>query len=332
MTVTSVGVGAEADRGLLESIADRGGGRSYFTDRPETLPRIFVRETKEISGESVIERKFRARYAPKLGRIDMLRGVDIGKSPLLLGYLPTRVKPGAEELLRTSNGAPLLVRWRRKLGKVTVWTSDLKNRWAHHWIDWPDYAVFTRQLVRDLMQEELGARLDVRLQRQRESLRIAVDAVDEDDNLLRALDGTVRLRLPDGTHVKVALPEVAAGRYETVVPMQQLGPYDVRVALGKGGSNRPVASGSATVVHPYSDEHRIASADATALPRLAKSTLGSTAADASVWRDHRGVTHKSWHWLWPDLVKFVLMLLLIDVALRRVRLGRAGRRSWFDSR
>lgn len=331
MTVTSVGVGAEVDRGLLEAIADRGGGRSYFTDRPETLPRIFVRETKEVSGESVVERRFRARYAPKLGRVDLLRGVDIASSPLLLGFLPTRTKPGAEELLRTSTGAPLLVRWRRGLGKVTVWTSDLKNRWAHHWIDWPDYAVLARQLVRDLMQEELGMRVAVAVARERDSLRIAVDAVDENDQLMSGLVGAATLRQPDGKDVEVALPEVAMGRYEAVVPMRQLGPYDVDVKLRQTAAGKPLASGSATVVHPYPDEHRIANGAQTALAEIAAATDGTTDATAANWRDHRGVTHSSWKWLWPDLVRFALLLLLIDIALRRVRLGRAGRRTWFQA-
>lgn len=332
ITVTSVGVGAEVDRSLLEAIADRGGGRSYFTDRPETLPRIFVRETREVSGESVVEKKFRARYAPGVGRVGLLRGVDITRSPLLLGYLPTRAKSGAEELLRTSNGAPLLVRWRRGLGRVTVWTSDLKNRWAHHWIDWPDYAVLARQLVRDLMQEELGARVAVRLQRERARLRIAVDAVDEDDVLLTGLRGTATVRGPDGSPRNVALPEVALGRYETLVPMREIGPYDVSVELRKPPSVRPLARGAATVVHPYPDEHRIGDATSSALPRLVAATGGTLDAGPAHWRDDEGKTVSRWQWLWPDLVKLVLFGLLLDIALRRVRLGRAGRRSWFDAR
>ena len=330
MTVTSVGVGAEVDRSLLEAIADRGGGRAYFTDRPETLPRIFVRETKEVSGESVIERKFRARRAPGAGRVDMLRGVDIDSSPLLLGYLPTRVKPGAEEILRASNGAPLLVRWRRELGKVTVWTSDLKNRWAHHWIGWPDYAVLARQLVRDLMGEELGARVAVKVQRQRGALRVAVDAVDQDDVLLAGLQGTATVRQPDGTEIAVPMREAALGRYEASTPMKQLGPYDVQVRLRKPPSERALASGAATVVHPYPDEHRLPEEGDDGVAALVAATGGHAAAEASQWRDHQGKTLRTWRWLWPDLVKLALLLMLLDIALRRVRLGKASRRSWFD--
>ena len=179
ITVTTVGIGAQVDRDLLEAIADRGGGRSYFTDRPETLPRIFVRETRKIAGESVIERRVRARRAPGSGRVDLLRGVPLKSAPPLLGFVDSKVKPGAEELLRLSSGDPLLVRWRLGLGRVSVWTSDLKNRWAHRWIDWGGYAVLVRQMVRDLLQEHMGLSLDVQLVRERDHIRLGVDARDE---------------------------------------------------------------------------------------------------------------------------------------------------------
>jgi len=330
MTVTAVGVGAEVDRNLLETIADRGGGRSYFTDRPETLPRIFVRETKEVTGESVIERRFRPRLAPGVGRIDMLKGIDLPSAPLLLGYIPTRVKPAAKEILRTSTGAPLLVRWRLGIGKVTVWTSDLKNRWAHHWIDWPDYAAFARQLVRDLMHEEIGSRVAVAVSRERDRLRIAVDAVDEDDRYLRDLHGTATVRLPDGSKRVIALPEIALGRYETTTALDKLGPYDVSVALRGEPGQPPLATGSATAVHPYPDEYRVAAPGATALPAMVRATSGKTAATAKDWRADHGRTHMRWQWLWPELLKLALILLIVDVALRRVRLGRARARSWFN--
>lgn len=332
VTVSTVGVGDEVDRSLIESIADRGGGRFYFTDRPETLPRIFVRETKQIAGKSVIETKVRARLAPRVGRVDLLRGVDIRSSPVLYGYLPTRTKPGAEEILRLSSGAPLLVRWQRGLGRVSVWTSDLKNRWAHAWIDWPDYARLSRQLVRDLMQEEVGSIVPVQLSRERSRLRIAVDAIDETDAYMRDLHGALQLTLPGGETRRLPLPEVAMGRYETTVAMDRFGPYEVHVALRRAPDKPPVATGAATAVHPYPDEFRSFDASATSLPDLVSATGGSASAGPEHWLARAGATHKKWLWLWPDLIWLALGLLLLDVALRRIRLGRAQAATWFAAR
>ena len=328
ITVSSVGVGTDIDRSLLESIADRGGGRAYFTDRPETLPRIFVKETKLIAGQSVIEKAVRPRLVGGLGRIDLLRGVHVEQAPPLSGFLPTKPRPGAEEILRTSTGAPLLVRWRLGEGKVTVWTSDLKNRWAAAWLDWPGYAVLARQMVRDLMKETLGAQVAVQLLRERDRLRVAVDAVDEDDGYMQGLTGTAEIQRPDGTKVTWVLPEVAVGRYETTVPLDQLGPYDVLATLRAAPDKPVLASGRATAVHPYPDEYRLADPGAKGLELLVLATGGRLDSKPADWLDDRGLVHRDQTWLWPELARLALFLLLVDVLLRRIRLGRAPATRW----
>ncbi len=328
ITVSTVGVGSDVDHNLLESIADRGGGRFYFTDRPETLPRIFVKETKLIAGESVIEQRVHAKRAPGLGRIDLLRGVRIEDAPLLTGYLPTKVKPGAEEILRLSSGKPLLVRWKLGLGKVSVFTSDLKNRWAAQWLDWPGYPLLARQMVRDLLQEDVGMALDVRLARERDRLRVAVDALDEDDHWLTGMLAVAKVTRPDGAQVEVNLTEVAQGRYETALPLDALGPYDVAVTLRARADQPVLASGRATAVHPYPDEYRLADGQSAVLAQLAAATGGKLASVPADWLDSHGATHKDWQWLWPQLVWWALGLLLVDLLLRRVRLGRATSVRW----
>ncbi|MCB9738094.1 MAG: VWA domain-containing protein [Deltaproteobacteria bacterium] len=331
ITVTTVGVGEEVDRSLLESIADRGGGRSYFTDRPETLPRIFVRETKEIAGETVVEKRVRPRLAPSVGRIELLRGFDIGRAPVLRGFLTAKVKRGAEEILRVTSGEPLLVRWRRGLGKVSVWTSDLKARWAQDWIDWSGYAVLARQLVRDLQREDLAGEVQVRLAREDERLRIAVDAIVDDAPVGKLL-AEATVRTPEGDPREIRLTEVALGRYEAAVPMRAFGPYDVEVRL-RADAERPVMlRGRATAVRPYPDELRIAAAGKVGLDDLVAETGGVAAAGPEQWRDRGSITTRSWQPLWQTLVLAAIALLLFDLLLRRVRLGRARPTSWFAVR
>lgn len=328
MTVSTVGVGSDVDHNLLEGIADRGGGRSYFTDRPETLPRIFVKETKLIAGESVIEQRVHTRRAPGVGRIDLLRGVAIEEAPLLTGYLPTKVKAGAEEILRLSTGKPLLARWRLGLGKVSVFTSDLKNRWAARWLDWPGYAVLARQMLRDLLQEDVGMTVEVRLARERDRLRVAVDALDDDDSFLTGMLGTARVTRPDATTLDLALTEVTQGRYETATPLDQLGPWDVAVTLRARADQPVLASGRATAVHPYPDEFRLSDGSGAVLDTLVAATGGKAASGPADWLETHGATHRDWQWLWPQLVWWALGLLGLDLALRRVRLGRVRAVRW----
>jgi uncharacterized membrane protein len=339
ITVSTVGVGSDIDRNLLERIAELGGGRSYFTDRPETLPRIFVSETRMVSGESVVETRVGVRRAPGLGRIDLLRGVAVESLPSLTGFQPTRVKSGAEEILRLTNGKPLLVRWKLGSGKVAVWTSDLKSRWAASWIGRPDYARLARQMVRDVLQQELGMEVEVRLLRERDQLRVAVDAVEEDGSWLTGLLGNADLTGPNGQKTSWPLQEVAPGRYEVAAPFAQLAPgaepfgaFDV-VATLRPAANQPVlATGRATALHPYPDEHRIAEVPSTLVADLAQQTGGQLASKPEQWLSDRAMTHQDWQVLWPELVRLALLLLLVDVLLRRVRLGRAPQTRWHQLR
>jgi Ca-activated chloride channel family protein len=328
ITVSSVGVGSDVDRSLLEAIADRGGGRSHFTDRPDTLPRIFVRETKLLAGQSVVEQSVRARRAAGLGRVDLLRGVDLEAAPALRGFLPTRTKAGAEEVLRLSNGKPLLVRWRLGGGKVSVWTSDLKGRWASAWLNWAGYARLARQTVRDVLQEEVGLQAQVRLVRERQQLRVVADALDESGGWLGGLAGQAVLQDPQGRVQRLALTEVAAGRYEATAALDAFGAWDVLVQLRASVDQPVLASGRATAVHPWPDEHRIAQGEQDVAAALVQATGGQQHSDTGAWLHTRGLVHTAFAPLWPQLVQTALALLVLDVLLRRVRIGRAPVTRW----
>src|SRR5690606_5278540 len=49
VTVSTVGIGSDADQELLENISIWGGGRYYFTEDIQTVPQIFAVETMVVS-------------------------------------------------------------------------------------------------------------------------------------------------------------------------------------------------------------------------------------------------------------------------------------------
>src|SRR5262249_19713832 len=149
ITVTGVGIGSGADRTMLTMIAERGGGRFYFTQDPQSIPKIFVKETSQVARSALVEDLIGVHIAK---HVQMLDGIGLDHAPPLRGYVSTKPNTLSEVLLVSDYGEPLLARWRQGLGQVVAFTSDVKNRWAADWLHWPGYQKFWAQLVRSAMR------------------------------------------------------------------------------------------------------------------------------------------------------------------------------------
>ncbi|MFN8752683.1 MAG: VWA domain-containing protein, partial [Betaproteobacteria bacterium] len=80
ITVTTVAIGGEADKALLENISKWGNGRFYFTESAERVPKIFIEETQRLVNESFVEEP--ARAVPRR-QAELLRGIDFDSAPPL---------------------------------------------------------------------------------------------------------------------------------------------------------------------------------------------------------------------------------------------------------
>jgi Ca-activated chloride channel family protein len=153
ITVSAVGVGAGAGKDFLARVAERGRGRYYFSQDGTDVPRIFSRETREVTRNAVVERDLYPRVAK---RVQLLRGLDFDRAPGLMGIIPLKLKPLAELILRTHTGDPLLVRGRRGLGRTVAFASDAQPRWAARWVAWEGFGKFWSQVARDTMRQGAG--------------------------------------------------------------------------------------------------------------------------------------------------------------------------------
>ncbi|RLB62525.1 MAG: hypothetical protein DRI90_08880, partial [Deltaproteobacteria bacterium] len=129
ITVTTVGLGGDVDEQMLKMIADVGGGRYHPVPDPQSLPRIFTKETEMIARAAAVEEWF---PVVQTGYASFLRKIDVRTAPYLHGYVSTKMKPTpAVELLASEDTEePILARWRVGTGWALAWTSDVKSRWA----------------------------------------------------------------------------------------------------------------------------------------------------------------------------------------------------------
>ncbi len=89
ITVSAVGVGAGAGKDFLARVAERGRGRYYFSQDGTDVPRIFSRETREVTRNAVVERDL---YARVVKRVQLLRGLDFERAPGLLRHHPAQAQ------------------------------------------------------------------------------------------------------------------------------------------------------------------------------------------------------------------------------------------------
>ncbi len=337
ITVSAVGVGEGADLTLLQMIAARGGGRFYHTRDPASIPRIFTRETQQISRSAVVEEP---TFAKAVKRADMLGGVALEAAPALHGYTRIRARKEAELVLATGQGDPLLVRWQQGLGQVTVWTSDLGNRWAISWARWPSFAKLWAQIARATMRRRAASHFPVETVVDGEHVLARLRASGADDRALTGLDGdlVVTRVAPDGGSInatgplRIPLTERAAGVYEAEFSLAGAPAALLDAKLFSRPNHLAAAAGAGRVAVPLSRELMpvpppSASPDSAAvslgghrlLQVLAERTGGRLVDDPEAALDAGTDVIPALRSLGTPVVLLALLLFFVDLALRRVR-------------
>ncbi|MGA3122240.1 MAG: VWA domain-containing protein [Polyangiaceae bacterium] len=329
ITVTTVGLGGGVDETLLRTIAELGGGRFYRVSDPQSLPRIFTRETEMVSRAAVVEEYFQPRVASPA---DFLRGIDVAGAPFLHGYVATKLKAApAQEILESELGEPILARWHVGLGWTLAWTSDVKNLWAVEWLRWPQWSPFWGQLVREHMRQRKRQVFDMRAEVDPATgnVRAVLDAIGADDRFQNGLDSTLMVTGPQpaGEIRRVPMRQTAPGRYEADFPLERYGSYLLHASLDEaieGAQGRTktatVAESFGHVTNPYPREYLALAADTATLGRAADVTGGSLDPTPARVFDPDGESIRYHEDLWPRFVGAAIVLFLLDLLVRRVRI------------
>ena len=74
ITLSTVGAGGGANP-FLEQLAKQGGGRFYAATNPSSIPDIFLKETQQVSGQQIVEETF---FPIQTSSSPILRGLDAG--------------------------------------------------------------------------------------------------------------------------------------------------------------------------------------------------------------------------------------------------------------
>jgi Mg-chelatase subunit ChlD len=320
ITLTAIGVGADSDRRTLADMARWGGGNWYQVEDPSAIPAIFTREALLASRSFLVEEPF---FAIEGAPSEVLRGLPAADLPPFGGYVATEARPRAVVGWRIPDAEhpalPLFATIQAGLGRSAAFTSDVGSRWAGAWVRTPGFQSWSAQLGRWLVAGGETGNLTVDTEIRDGRLVVTVDAWDAQGGFRNFLDGEARVVAPDLSVEGLPLEQIAPGRYQASRPVDQDGAWLVGVSLAQG--EQVVGQAVAEAVQPYSPEFRARGAGDALLAELARVGRGGVVTDpAAVFRRPQ-IPRRVPRPLWPLLLGLSAVLLLIDVAVRRLDLG-----------
>ncbi len=324
ITLSTVGAGGGANP-FLEQLAQQGGGRYYAAANPASIPDIFLKETQQVSGQQIVEESF---FPIQTSSSPILRGLDQGL-PRLRGYNGTTIKSAAQGVLVTARDDPLLAQWQYGLGRSVAWTSDSTGRWAKDWIGWSGFTRFFSQLVSWTFPGEETGGIEATFQTTGGTTGLHVQSAKPDGSPRDFYSTSAVVVGPDLEPRTVNLVQTAPGVYDAPLGEIDPGAYAVRITQSKPGAS-PLGR-TVGLVAQTPAEYRVLGANEPYLASLRAATGGQAILTAlDPWRHDLTATNQFTE-LWPRLLVLALLLWPLDIALRRLSLGRrelVSARNW----
>jgi uncharacterized membrane protein len=328
ITLSTVGAGGGSNP-FLESLAKSGGGRFYAAANVASIPDIFLKETQQVAGQQIVEEAF---FPIQTSTSPILRGLEDGL-PRLLGYNGTTIKSAAQLVLVSARDDPILAQWQYGLGRSVAWTSDSTGRWAKNWVGWPGFSRFFTQLVSWTFPGDETDGIEASFETVGGQTKLHVQSVEADGSPRDFYNTLASITGPDFSTAQIRLDQVAPGVYEASLGEIESGAYAVRVTQMRPGA--AALGRTVGLVEPVAAEYRLLGVNEALLSSLRGATGGTEIElPADPWRHDLTLT-SSFTELWPWLLIVALLLWPLDVALRRVSIGRrelADARGWVGRR
>ncbi len=318
VTVSVIGLGADSDSDaeLLREIATLGNGRCFFTADAVDLPRVFAQETIQVARSSLVEEPTAVAVQPDLLA---LGGLTARAFPEVGGYSIAYLKDRAQLglLAQDEQRAPVFSFWQAGLGRTAAFLGEVDGPLTGAWAGFDGYRDFFATVVRWLAGAVASERVFAELDRRGHDGVLSIEVEAGQEGVLGAL--VARVLMPEGRTEDVPLVRVDARRLEGRFPLAGEGVYRAVVEVAGGTELARVAP----ITLPYSPEfERRADPEAgvrelSRLVDIAEGRLDPPAGDLFAGpRDSVGSRP-----LAPYLALAALVLLLLEIAVRRLALG-----------
>lgn len=301
ITLSTIALG-QADWALLSSLAEIGRGRYYETADPESMPKIFTKETVETSRSATKEDLF---TLVQTADHPLFNGFDESELPMILGYVMTRMKPATQLLLASDTGDPLLAVSRYGLGAGMAYTSDVTDHWGTQWLSWDRCGSFWAQAFRSVLRRQTTEGVYVTQQADAHTWTVDLVRTNQSGQFISGIQWDAKMMATNGAVESIACEEVGLGRYRVTVPVEASASRTLRVYDPEYDKM--------VVLHyhtPYAQEYNLGAQADTALTSLASLEPKAVHKDLQAVYSRQPVSH--WCYL------LALLFMTTGILLRRL--------------
>ncbi|TQR20160.1 VWA domain-containing protein [Psychrobacillus vulpis] len=298
ITISTVAVGQDADRNLLESLAEMGGGKFYDVEDESTIPAIMSTETAMISRTYIEDNPFYPIiYGDAAWTSLFADGV-----PQMNAYIATTPKQTASVIAESEKEDPVLSEWMYGLGRTIAFTSDSTGEWSGDFARWNNWGDFWNTAVSRLLPAYSEVPFTIQ----------------------KASDGSYTVTDPSGKSSFIEVAAVNEKGEELPVTSEPLAPGKSRVTIESDPglvffrvSNEQNAVYQAGISIPYSEEYKVQKPNTSKLEMITNRTGGKMLTEASeVFRpiDLKSSEKQS---IQQTLILVAIILFFIDITIRR---------------
>lgn len=316
--VSAIAVGDEADTAGLAQMASAGGGAFFHAQNISSLPKLLLKAVRIVRTPLLREDPFQPRLVDDGSPV--LSGLS--RPPVLGGMVITskRTDPTALTPIVSDKDQPVLAHWPVGLGQVAAWTSDA-GAWAKAWIASPDFRTLWSNVLHTVLRPPGAKGLQAEVTPTDGGLLLSLNAQDDSKRPLDGLVTSATVFAPDGSSRSVTLPQIGPGHYQTRLDAADAGTYVAVLKASQGDKAlTPLVAGVSVL---QGAEYRNLRSDRAALERIAQLSGGRvldiTRPEAADLFDRRGVPPREVvTGAWQDLLPWLVAVVLLDVAGRRV--------------
>lgn len=262
ITLTTVAIGQDADRQLLEQLAREGGGNFYDVADETTIPAIFSRETIMLTRTYIVDNPFYPVLQPVQPWTEIFRS----GMPRMNAYVATTPKTGTRTIMEGHEQDPILIQWQYGLGTTIAFTSDVTGKWSGQFPASPVWPKFIVEMVTDTLPKFSGEHLHVELDRDGKDVAITLKTRHHEPVQL-----DVSLVADTGTEIPVYLKPVQPGVFQFSQELES-GLYFLNSRLTTARGETLTSQTGFSI--PYSDEFLLSGTNEELLQKLTQITGG----------------------------------------------------------